>query len=183
MLGNICSNCDSFSCSCTDTELITQSDSFIHGNSSIQSNALCNYVFLSDDNGNDSEKRLSKCDSKYSTAEPSSLTSVSINPTMSSAATALRNTTPLNHDQNTVLSLKLSDKGLNFGHLNIQGICGKNMSKFLELKAVMLNSQNSNLHIFGVSETKLKDHKPSSAFHIDGAKLSERTIFLMAVGD
>ena len=73
----------------------------------------------------------------------------------------------LNGDQNTVLSLDLSDKGLNFGHLNIQGICGKNMCKFLELKAMMLNSQNSNLHIFGVSETKLKDHKPSSAFHID----------------
>ena len=168
VLGNICSNCDSFSCSCMDSELITQSDSFIHDNSSILSNSLCNYVFLSDHKGNDSEDRLLVCDSKYSTTEALSLTSVSINPTMSSAATSLRNTTPLNGDQNTVLSLDLSDKGLNFGHLNIQGICGKNMCKFLELKAMILDSQNSNLHIFGVSETKLKDHKPSSAFHIDG---------------
>ena len=41
-----------------DSELITQSDSFIHDNSSILSNSLCNYVFLSDHKGNDSEERL-----------------------------------------------------------------------------------------------------------------------------
>ena len=81
-------------------------------NSSILSNSLCNYVFLSDHKGNDGEERLLVCDSNYSTTEASSLTSVSINPTMSSAATSLRNTTPLNGDQNTVLSLDLSDKGL-----------------------------------------------------------------------
>ena len=96
---------------------------------------------LSDHKGTDSEERLLVCDSKYSTTKALSLTSVSINPTMSSAATPLRNTTPLNGDQNTVLSLDLSDKGLNFGPLNIQGICGKNMSKFLEFKVMMLNSQ------------------------------------------
>ena len=60
------------------------------------------------------------------------------------------------------LHLRLSDKGLNFGHLNIQGICGRDMSKFYETKAIL--GRNTNLHILGLSETKLKDHKPSSSF-------------------
>ena len=45
------------------------------------------------------------------------------------------------------LHLDLSDKGLNFGHLNIQGICGRDMSKFSEIKAIL--NINKNLHIFG----------------------------------
>ena len=38
--------------------------------------------------------------------------------------------------ENNDLQLGLSDKGLNFGHLNIQGICGRDMSKFSEIKAI-----------------------------------------------
>ena len=58
-------------------------------------------------------------------------------------------------------------KGLNFGHLNIQG---KNMCKFSEinLKAILTSPENSSLHIFGISETKLKPHKLSTCFNIDG---------------
>ena len=59
-------------------------------------------------------------------------------------------------------------KGLNFGHLNIQGICGKNMCKFSEIKAMLTSPANNSLHIFGISETKLKSHKLSSFFKIDG---------------
>ena len=69
----------------------------------------------------------------------------------------------INYDD---LQLGLSDKGLNFGHLNIQGICGKEMSKFSEIKAIL--SCNKNLHILGLSETKLKDHKLNSMFQIEG---------------
>ncbi|MCU7800226.1 MAG: hypothetical protein KZQ70_08805 [gamma proteobacterium symbiont of Lucinoma myriamae] len=72
------------------------------------------------------------------------------------------------NEHNHVLSFNLSDKGLNFGHLNIQGICGKNMNKFSELKALLTAPENNNLHIFGLSETKLKERKMSNAFVIDG---------------
>ena len=58
-------------------------------------------------------------------------------------------------------------KGLNFGHLNIQGLCGKNMCKFSEIKAILTSPENRSLHIFGISETKLKSHKLSSCFNID----------------
>ena len=66
--------------------------------------------------------------------------------------------------QNNALLLDLSDRGLNFGHLNIQGIYGNGMCKFSELKALL----SANVNIFGLSETKLKEHKLTSAFHIDG---------------
>ena len=66
------------------------------------------------------------------------------------------------------LSLNLRSKGLNFGHLDIQGICGKNMCKFSEIKAILTSPENSSLHIFGISETKLKLHKISSCFNVDG---------------
>ena len=64
------------------------------------------------------------------------------------------------------LHLDLSDEGLNFGHLNIQGICGMDMFKFSEIKAIL--NINKNLHILGLSETKLKDHKITSMFHVEG---------------
>ena len=68
--------------------------------------------------------------------------------------------------KNTDLQLGLSEKGLNFGHLNIQGICGRDMSKFSEIEAIL--NVNKNLHILGLSETKLKDHKSTSMFHVEG---------------
>ena len=53
------------------------------------------------------------------------------------------------------IQLGLSEKGLNLIHLNIQGICGRDMSKFSEIEAIL--NANKNLSIFGLSETKLKD--------------------------
>ena len=66
------------------------------------------------------------------------------------------------------VTFNLMPKGLNFGHLNIQGICGKNMCMFSEIKAILTAPENRSLHIFGISETKLKSHKLSSCFKIDG---------------
>ena len=60
------------------------------------------------------------------------------------------------------LHLALPNKGLNFGHWNIQGICGKDMCKFSEVKTIL--TVNKNLHILGLSETKLKEHKLTSMF-------------------
>ena len=50
----------------------------------------------------------------------------------------------------------------------IQGICGKNMCKFSEIKAILTSPEISSLHIFGTSETKLKSHELSSCFNVDG---------------
>ena len=61
-------------------------------------------------------------------------------------------------------------KGLNFGYLNIQGISGKNICKFSEIKAILTSPENCSVHIFGISETKLKPHKLSTCFNIDGFK-------------
>ena len=54
-------------------------------------------------------------------------------------------------NQSDTLSFNLMPKGLNFGHLNIQGISGKNMCKFSEIKAILTSPENSSLHIFGIS--------------------------------
>ena len=42
------------------------------------------------------------------------------------------------------------------------------MCKFSEIKAILMSPENSSLHIFGISETKLKSHKLSSCFNVDG---------------
>lgn len=67
---------------------------------------------------------------------------------------------------NTALELGLPDKGLNIGHLNVQGMCGKDLCKFSEIKAIL--TVNKHLHIMGLSETKLKGHKLSKLFHVEG---------------
>ena len=75
---------------------------------------------------------------------------------------------PNQNDNNNILSLNLPERGFNFGHINIQGICGKDMTKFSELKLLLSNPLNSTLHAFGISETKLKQHKMTNAFQIEG---------------
>ena len=73
-----------------------------------------------------------------------------------------------NHHPGYPIDLQLNNKGINIGHLNIQGICGENLSKFSELQVLLTSPGNNNLHIFGLSETKLKAHKPTSVFTIQG---------------
>ena len=60
------------------------------------------------------------------------------------------------------------EKGMNIGFLNIQGICSRDMTKFLEIDLMMTSEENKNLSILSLCETKLKDNKPTSAFHING---------------
>ena len=63
----------------------------------------------------------------------------------------------------------LLNKGYNIGHLNIQGICGNNLiCKFSELSIMLTSKENEKLHIFGMSETKLKQHKLTGTFEING---------------
>ena len=69
-----------------------------------------------------------------------------------------------NNSIENTLSFNIPEKGFNFGHLNIQGICGRDMTKFEELKYISLDQANRNLHVFGISETKLKENKMTNAF-------------------
>ena len=62
------------------------------------------------------------------------------------------------------LKFDLKAKGFHFAHLNVQGLCGQNMSEFSQLQAMLKSLVNSALHLFGLSETKLKYHKPSIFF-------------------
>ena len=72
------------------------------------------------------------------------------------------------------VALNLSSRGINIGHLNIQGICGEKLGKFSKLKVLLTAAENSNVYIFGLSETKLKDHKPKNAFKISGFQIPFR---------
>ena len=49
-------------------------------------------------------------------------------------------------------------KGYNIGHVNIQGLCDDKLSKFSEISLMLTlhSKENEKLHIFGMSETKLK---------------------------
>ena len=73
-----------------------------------------------------------------------------------------------------IYSFDLNGKGINIGHLNVQGICGDKMSKFSEITSLLTAPVNSGLHIFGMSETKLKEHKPNDVFKIVGFQLPFR---------
>ena len=75
---------------------------------------------------------------------------------------------PIQNDNNNILSLILPERGFIFGHINIQGICGKSMTEFSELKLLLSTPLNSTLHVFDISETKLKQHKMANAFQIEG---------------
>ena len=71
-------------------------------------------------------------------------------------------------DSVSSVNLNLKKKGINVGFLNVQGICGKEMSKFSEINLMLTSSENKNLHVFGMCESKLKEHKLSIAFEISG---------------
>ena len=74
-------------------------------------------------------------------------------------------------NNNNVFNFDLTTKGFNFGHLNMQRICSQNMTTFSQLKAFLTSPVNSSLRVFGLSETKLKEHKLSTFFCIHGFQM------------
>ena len=74
----------------------------------------------------------------------------------------------VNNEELNSNAFNLSSRGINIGHLNIQGICGEKLGKFSELKVLLTLPENNNLHILGLNETKLKDHKSTDVFKISG---------------
>ena len=61
----------------------------------------------------------------------------------------------------SMLNLGLSRKGFKMGHLNIQGIQNKT-----DQIDVLLNSSQNNIHILGLSETKLNSNHMNSIFEV-----------------
>ena len=56
-----------------------------------------------------------------------------------------------NNDNENTLFFDISEKRFTFG----QNINGRDMTKFDELKVLLSDQANRNLHVFGISETKL----------------------------
>ena len=61
----------------------------------------------------------------------------------------------------SMLNLGLSRKGFKMGHLNIQGIQNK-----IDQIDLLLNSSQNNIHILGLSETKLNSNHMNSIFEV-----------------
>ena len=132
-LSTLCVECNSLSCTCTD--------------------------ILNPNDDND----VNDCDSLISEAYSDESCNIILRaqPSTETINHSVRNT---NNDSNSVSSvnLNLKKKGINIGFLNVQGICGKDMSKFSEINLMLT------LHVFGMCESKLKEDKLSSAFKLSG---------------
>ena len=74
----------------------------------------------------------------------------------------------LGNNGGTVNELQLSRKGMNIGFLNVQGLCSRDMTKFSEIELMMTSERNKTLSILSLCETKLKDNKLTSVFHVNG---------------
>ena len=175
-LQNICSNCHYFQCACNDycdncsylsfvcTKIVNEDDD-------------CEYLYSADlSNNSDKKTKVVKNRVKLksqnikrnnNTGNQTFKNVISLNKTGSGG----RFKVPSKNGagiESTQSSLNLMSKDLNFGHLNIQGLCGKNMCNFLKIKAILTSPENSSMHIFGLSETNIKSHKLTSCFNIDG---------------
>ena len=62
-----------------------------------------------------------------------------------------------------LLDLGLKNKGFRMGHLNIQGISNK-----IDQVSLLLCSEKNQIHVLGLSESKLNTNHPDSAFEING---------------
>ena len=69
----------------------------------------------------------------------------------------------VSNDACNAFNLGLSGKGMYIGHLNVQGLSIK-----IDQIKLMLTSKANSIHIFGMSESKLKDHHYENVFCIDG---------------
>ena len=148
----LCSNCNNFECNC-----------YFSASAQGQSSNQELLVSLRDNNAFDTSLPCSGS-SQTSASEIQNVRKVS------NTSRRSKHKAPLipNHKESINNSFNLSSRGLNIGHLNIQGICGENLNKFSELKVLLTLPENNNLHILGLSETKLKSHRTTDIFKING---------------
>ena len=69
----------------------------------------------------------------------------------------------------SLLDLGLKCKGFQMGHLNIQVLSNK-----IEQVRLLLQSENNQIHVFGLSESKLSSFHPDSGFLINGFQIPFR---------
>ena len=72
-----------------------------------------------------------------------------------------------------LVDLGLKSKGFRIGHINIQSIQNK-----IDQIDIMLNHSNNDVHVFGLSETKLKHFHTDSAFQLDNYQLFRKDRFI-----
>lgn len=77
--------------------------------------------------------------------------------------TSISDSSSLSSNDCSTLNLGLKGKGMRIGHLNIQGLSSK-----IDQVKLILTSESNLIHIFGLSESKLKDFHLESVFYIDG---------------
>ena len=70
---------------------------------------------------------------------------------------------PYHTNSNYLLDLGLRCKGFRMGHINIQGINNK-----IDQIRLLLGSDKNQIHVLGLSETKLNAFHPDTAFEING---------------
>ena len=73
------------------------------------------------------------------------------------------NSVPDQPNSNHLHDLGLKGKGFRMGHMNIQGLSNK-----IDQVRLLLESQQNQIHVLGLSETKLNVIHPDSAFEING---------------
>lgn len=135
-------------------------------------------IDLNSDESYKNEVLMSKCTSasKYNSIYDQSTTSELYeetgNPSSISVDSILLNDIDINEDLDSLqeptssLELRLTGKGLHIGHLNVNGI----RSKFPQVE-VMLKSEENDIAIFGVTESKLGPNQPDAFFYIEGYKM------------
>ena len=149
----MCSECNSFQCTCPNPILVLQS---VNNNQDAS--------MLSNDNSISVTPLRRTC---YNASVPKKQRLNSASQSCSDRR-SVESSVTIDYDKEHSNTLNLRSKGINIGHLNVQGICGENLSKFSELKILLTAPKNNGLHIFGLSETKLKDHKLTEVFKING---------------
>ena len=170
ILDDICDNCNKTICDC-DIDNIGPNTSDLNSRNTeltnLNDNSNLNFSIQSQTNDNDAQ------------AESSLPLSTSVNSVQTENDNLSQHDIVNLHANNNSsmtaqpLNLNLTNKGLKIGHLNIQGL----QNKFDQVD-LMLNSSGNEIHIFGLSETKLKNFHPDSAFNIDNYQLFRKDRFI-----
>ena len=161
-------NCNLFHCNCNSQIYVSNTNTFTKSSNRSILNVDAEHVQNFDKHSVSFENSiLNDCIERNSDSEiqqlPEHLNSISDNNVDFNEISSFANSNNLD-----TFSIDLNSKGINIGHLNVQGICGDKMSKFSEISAILTAPENSKLHIFGMSETKLKSHKINSIFKVNG---------------
>lgn len=66
------------------------------------------------------------------------------------------------------ISVNFMKKGYDIGHSTVHGLCGNKLSKFSEISLMFTSKENEKIPIFDISKTKIKNHKMTRVFRVEG---------------